>query len=292
MSDAGNPNPNPDAGGNPPPAEFDTAAFYASLEGDDKEFAERKGLLKLDDKGKPASPLVALQGWRNSEKLIGDPTKRLPEPRLDSAEELAKWPGFEKLGTPKDAKDYQFKRPDMPEGVQYDEAAEQRFRAMAHKAHMPQFMFERIMNEEIAARTAGAMQSVNDMKAEQTRIETVLRQDLGAGYDTAIKQAGMAAKLLAEEAGVDPGKAADYASAILGSEETTRMFLHLAKMMGEGALQGAGDKGFASSVSDAKADIERLKLDGEFQKAYTDSGHPGHKDAVARMNRLNQIAYG
>jgi hypothetical protein len=45
-------------------------------------------------------------------------------------------------------------------------------------------------------------------------------------------------------------------------------------------------------VTDAKADIERLKLDGEFQKAYTDSSHPGHKDAVARMNRLNQIAYG
>lgn len=274
----------------PPPAEFDPAPFYASLAGDDKEFAERKGLLKLDDKGKPASPLVALQGWSNAEKLIGQ--NRIPEPRLDDPAELAKWPGHEKLGVPKDSKGYQFKRPEMPEGVAYDEAAENRFREMAHKAHLPQYAFERIMNEEIAARTAAGVQSLNDTKAEKTRIETALRAEYGAGYDQTIKTAGMAIDYLAKEAKLDPNKTADMASAILGSEETARLFIMLGNMLGEGTLKGTENKGFTPSVADAKAQLEALKTDTGHQAAYNDKTHVGHQAAVERVDRLNKTIYG
>lgn len=278
--------PNKDA----PPADFDPAPFYASLQGEDKDFAERKGLLKVDDKGKPASPLVALQGWRSAEALIG--TNRIPEPRLDSPEELAKWPGWEKLGVPKEAKEYKFERPQMPEGMQYDEAAETRFRDMAIKAKMPQFMFQQIMNDEIASRMASGVQSSNDMKAEKTRIETVLRTDHGAGYDQVMKQAGSAAVYVAEQAGVDPGKAADFASAILGSEETAKIFIWLGKALGEGVLKGTENKGFTPSVAAARAEIEALKTDQAFQAAYTTKNHVGHADAVARMERLNKTIHG
>lgn len=278
-----------------PPPEFDAAPFYASLQGDDKEFAERKGLLKLDDKGKYASPLVALQGWAGAEKLIGQ--NRIPEPRLDDPAELAKWQGFEKLGTPKDPKDYKFTRPEMPKGpdgqpVAYDEAAENRFRAMAHKAHMPQFMFERIMNEEVAARMASAADSASQLAGEKTRIETVLRKDHGAGYDQVMKTAGMAAVYVAEQAGVDPGKAADYASAILGSEETAKMFIWLGKALGEGTLQGAENKGFTPSVADAKAELERLKTDQGHHDAFLNKSHVGHQAAVDRVERLNKTIHG
>lgn len=276
--------------GDKAPVAFDAAPFYASLEGDDKAFVEKKGLLKPGDDGKLPSPVVLARGWANAEKLIGE--ARLTEPRLDNAEELAKWPGFEKLGTPKDAKDYQFKRPDMPEGMTYDEAAENRFRAMAHKAHMPQFMFERIMTEEIASRTAAGVQSVNDTKTEKTRIETVLRKDHGAGYDTVMAQAGAAAKFAAEQAGIDAAKTADYASAILGSEETAKLFIWLGKALGEGTLKGAENKGFTPSQSEARGEISRLNTDSEFQKAYTDRSHVGHKDAVDRMERLNRTIHG
>jgi hypothetical protein len=271
-------------------AEFDSAAFYSSLSGEDRDFADRKGLTKLDDKGKPASPLVALQGWSAAEKLIG--TNRIPEPRLDSPEELAKWPGFEKLGTPKEAKDYTFKRPDMPEGVAYDEAAETRFREMAHKAHMPQFMFERIMTEEMASRMASAKQASDAKAAERTRIETVLRKDHGAGYDQVMKQAGMAAQYAAEQAGIDPGKTSDYASAILGSEETARLFIWLGQALGEGTLKGAENKGFAPSVSDARAELERLNTDTAHQAAFNDKTHVGHAEAVNRVERLNKTIHG
>ncbi len=48
--------PDPNAGGNPPPA-FDSAPFWNSLQGEDKDFAERKGFLKPGTDGKLPSPV-------------------------------------------------------------------------------------------------------------------------------------------------------------------------------------------------------------------------------------------
>jgi hypothetical protein len=58
--------------------------------------------------------------------------------------------------------------------------------------------------------------------------------------------------------------------------------------------RGAGSAprdGFASSPADAMSEISRLKFDPEFQKAYVGASHPGHKDAVARMEQLFAYAY-
>ncbi len=38
-------------------------------------------------------------------------------------------------------------------------------------------------------------------------------------------------------------------------------------------------------------EIEALKLDAEFQKAYMTAGHPGHQAALNRMKNLFAIAY-
>lgn len=271
---------------------YDVAALYGSLTPDNAEYAKRRGYIKAD--GTFQDPNVWLDGHRNAEKLMGG--EKLSMPRTDDPAELAKWEGWGKLGVPADEKGYQFQRPEMPKGldgqaVPYDEQAETEFRALARRLNLTQSQFNGIMESEVGKRMAAVTANVNGTAAERTRIETALRKDLGMGYDATIKGAGAAIEHVAKLAGVDPGKTADMSSKILGSEETARVFIQIAKMLGEDTLAGGKDAGFASGPAAARAELERLNLDTESQKAFLNADHPGHKDMVDKRRRLNEIAH-
>lgn len=279
-------------GGNQQPA-FKLADVYATLSPENKEFATRRGYIKAD--GTLADVNMFLDGHRGAEKLLGG--EKLPVPNLADENERAQWPGWKKLGTPDDAKGYQFKRPEMPKGpdgqpLPYDEAAENSFRELAAKLRMPQYMFDAIMTDEVGRRLGAITGAGTQMAAEKTRIETALRKDLGAGYDTSMKQANAALVHMAKVSGVDPGKLADMASHEFGSEETARLFLKIASMLGDDTLQGGKDSGFATGPAAARAELERLDTDTGFQTAYKDKDHPDHQKAIERRLNLLRIANG
>jgi len=70
-----------------------------------------------------------------------------------------------------------------------------------------------------------------------------------------------------------------------------RAFARIGATLAEdgGLPQEARSGGFsarAGAPGYARAEIQRLKADGEFQQAFLDRLHPGHEAAMARMLRL------
>lgn len=283
--------PNKGGGGDKAAPKYDVAAVYGTLSDENKDYATRRGYIKTD--GTYADPNTWLDGHRNAEKLMGG--EKLGVPRLDDDTAFNAWEGWDKLGVPKDGKDYKFQRPEMPKGpdgqpIPYDEAGEAFLRGVLIKGKVGQKQAAAIYQEYAASRIADATAQVNGVTAEKTRIETALRKDLGAGYDASMASARAGLKFMAEKSGMDAGKISDLASHEFGSEETARLFLTIGKMLGEDTLQGGKELGFASGPAAARAELERLNLDPEFMKAYTTADHAGHKAAVERRHRLNGIA--
>lgn len=284
--------PAPAAGADAP--KIDMGALYGTLSPENKDFATRRGYIKTD--GSFGDPNLWLDGHRNAEQIMGG--EKLPVPNAADEKALAEWPGWDKLGVPKDAKGYAFKRPEkMPNGldgkpIAYDEAAENAFRDMAVKLKLTPRQFDAIMTDEVGRRMAAIEGATTTLNAEKARIETSLRKDFGAGYDAQKASAGLALNFIAKEAKIDAGKLADLASHEFGSEETARMFITIAAMLGEDKLQGGKDGGFATGPAAARAELEQMDRDPVFQKAYTNKDHPDHKKAIDRRLNLLRTANG
>ena len=81
-------------------------------------------------------------------------------------------------------------------------------------------------------------------------------------------------------------------SGFLNGEQGVRLMQGLAslgEMLAEDRVMGGG--GFVSSATEARGEMEQLKLDQGFLDAYLNREHVGHKAAVDRMRRLSQAAW-
>lgn len=288
-----------DKGGTPA---VDYNAVYGSLSAENKEAFTRKGFDKAGANGAPADINVIFDWGRNAEKMVGANT--LPAPRLDDDKAFSEWKGHELLGVPPTEKDYKFERPKLPDGVQYDEAAENAFRVAAKKAHIGQKQAGVLFNELMALQTGRAAQSMQQQTEAKATMERDLRAAYGASYDANMNRAQMAMRFMAEKAGIIAagdtpeavkeklGVTADGLVAALGNTNAVRLMAFIGGQLSEDQIKGGHDAGFASGPAAAKAQISALKTDAEFMKAYHDARHAGHKDAVQRMNRLHEQAAG
>ena len=112
----------------------DTPHWTDDFEGlrSDENFADiKQSLTKYDDADNPVE--AALKGAHEAQKLLGDPS-RMPESfeALDDEQKAALMTKVAKMhGVPDSADGYELTRPDLPEGMPYDEAAEQSAKAYA-----------------------------------------------------------------------------------------------------------------------------------------------------------------
>ena len=56
-------------------------------------------------------------------------------------------------------------------------------------------------------------------------------------------------------------------------------------------IGGGGRQGFMMSPGEAKSQISNLKRDPNFMGSYQDNNHVAHKESVAEMARLYELAY-
>lgn len=224
-------------------------------------------------------PAAAVESYANLEKLVG--TDRLAIPKDDA--DHANWDKvYNRLG-----------RPDRPEGygLKAPEGADPAFAKAAsevmHKAGLSAKQAQALAGWW-GEQQAAALKGFTDQRAKAAETDmAALKAEWGQTYDAEIEGARRAARAY----GLDEAKLTKIEDA-LGTAELLRLFAKIGKAQGEHApADGAGSGGFGMTPAAAKAEIAALKVDAAFNAAYLDGSHVGHKDAVARMERLHKAAF-
>lgn len=231
----------------------------------------------------------------NAEKLLGG--KAIPMPDASNPEKLAEWEGWKALGVPDAPEGYKVERPQLAEGIEWDENAEKSFREFAHKKHFTPDQFQAgiefyasLMNGQGAAaiaQTEAQFESVKaELKKEWGEPEFLKRVDAGraAIRHYATDENG---KPLADD------KMIQRLNLVLGDKGTMKFFSDVGLQLAEKGLMG-GQKvsSFGVTIEQAKAQKAAKFQDKGFTDAYNDKTHPGHQGAVDEMLRLNSIIEG
>lgn len=268
----------------PPSAKWYEAEAFTPLD----PWLTSKGM-KVDD---PLDALSrAVRVAQGAEKLLGRGVERLIEKPVDGSN-VAEWmrANAAVLGLPEAADQYTIDKPEMPEGVKWDEAFEAAAREIAFEHAIPPAAFQAMVSaygEKIAGLFGDAGVQAQAANAEMMQgLEAAWGDKTGAR----IAQAQAAARALAEKAGLDSEALAGVVQALTpktGDAGVMKMFAAIGEMMGEDSLKGGGAApgGFAggNTPQEARARLAAMDApDGEFGRAF-------RADNKAEMARLKPI---
>ena len=217
----------------------------------------------------------------NLEKVMGKPKVELPQENWNEQN----WNEFyNKTGRPETIEGYQAPSVD---GFQFSENDQKTLFESFHKSGISQKQASDIM-QTLAQRELNMADQINQ-KFETN--EAAAKEELAKRWgDNFEMNQRLAATALRETADAD---AFDRLNEKFGNDPD---FLDIMSKMGNKMMDDTEFKSNLQSntmTSDivARSEIDQLKLDGNFQGALLDAGHPGHKAALERWSKLHQAAY-
>ena len=225
------------------------------------------------------APQDVLESYRNFEKLQGAPQDRilkLPED-MNTPEGRAVW---ERLGRPKEAKDYKI---DIPKEYGDEKFAEE-FRAIADKANLTHAQLENLVgwwNERTGNMIKGQTEAE---KMAMNNADQALRKEWGAAYDQNKNIADNAARAV----GIGEKEVRVLGQA-LGPDNALKLLLKLGKATGEAdfvTTKTGGGNG-VMTPDQAKNQISELMNDPSFTKRLMTSD----ADARRQWDNLHKMAY-
>lgn len=230
------------------------------------------------------------RSYHHAQKLIGrDPNTVLALPAPDDE---AAWNGvFDRLGRPAAADKYQLGEVKLPEGLARDERLQTQFLSTAHKAGLSNkqadALYQWYQAEVITAHNFAEQQRQQSIE----RGLQTLKTEFGAAFE---ERMGLAKQALQHYADSELVKHLEESQ--LGNHPgMVRLFAKLGQALQEDGLIGRGQGAGSGAISPTEAQQEIKSLyggsDPTWLKAYRDKASPGHKEAVARMERLYQMAY-
>lgn len=229
-----------------------------------------------------ASKIDTVQGlvdWgSNLEKLIGQQRLLAPKPG-----EMVKYFGDNKqaFGVPDTPEEYQFDKPQMPKGMEWDGELEAKARKFAHERNVPQEFFKDFA-DFIAQDRIGSFDRMQKHGEKETAdLKETISKEWGPDLDKNVEIAQFAMR----EIGA-PAELLNQVSKEIGSPGLVKL-AHLfgAKMAGATLITGDGASADAGKAA-ARAELDKLDRDPEHSKAMGNRSHPGHKAAVARQEEL------
>lgn len=246
--------------------------FDSFADADLKGYATNKGW---------ESPEIAVNSFRNLEKLAGAPPEQILRiPKSDApAEEWSKV--WEKVGRPADPKEYGFKAPEGGD-AKFPEWASKTF----HEIGVPKQMATKLAEKFTEFQSALQAERDTVYAAEIEKQNGALKTEWGAAYEQNIGKA----KLAAQSLGVD-GETIDKLEKAMGLAGVMKFFHTLGSKIGESdfVAGGGGNKGFGGVMTpgQAQARIKELQTDIEFGKKLT-SGDVATK---TEWEKLHKWAY-
>jgi len=228
-------------------------------------------------------PSSLADAYRNLEKLQGVPQDRLlklPESFYDDKGALTAEGRaiYERIGAPKDPKDYGIEMP--KEGG--DAARLEGFLKAAHEMGLT-----KAQAQKLAATDGAYIQKVMEaQKAQATAAfndqQTALQKEWGAAYDSNRNIAADAARRMGLDA-----KKIDALSAALGHADTMKLLASIGKSVGESAFVQGQRANTPLEPASAKSRISELMADKDFGQRLMN----GEAEAKATWQRLHEQAY-
>lgn len=228
-------------------------------------------------------PLEAAKAYVNVQKLIG--VDKIPMPPKDAKPEVRE--KFlndiaDRLGRPKEAKDYQITQVKLPDGssIPVEPQEIDAFKAEAHKLGLLPHQVDGIYRFHIANLGARIKQFGEAQETSKAAAEERLRQDFGAAYEAKIHGASA---LLKRFAGADfEAIANDFGR----RPDVIRFLANVAGAVSEDALHRTDVEGV---MTPKEAQSELAKVTDNLMKMQ--KSHPEYKDLVKRRTELYQMAY-
>jgi hypothetical protein len=244
-----------------------------------EDYRGEKTLSKYQSVGDLAKGHVHLSRMMgNSVKIPGEDTT--DEERNDF---------YTKLGRPETADKYEYAKPDMPEGMPYDEDSEKAFKQLAHDQGLSQTQLGSILDFYNKFALDSQIDQKLHMDEAYFKGEAALQKEWGMkGYDRNVSIAQRAMKefggpelekLLTEDPrGSHPALIKAFYQMGLKSQEAR-------------PLDSEHDSSFLD-VGSAQKEIESFnKSSHKYYKAYWNKTDPKHAEAVAYRDRLFDMAY-
>ncbi len=260
---AGNPEDNLEPQNNPPAGNENWAGA------DYQELVTAKGWSGPDD---------VLQSYVNLEKAVGADKVALPAADTD----ILAWDGWEKLGVPVDAANYEMK---APEGYNaYDQTLADDMRGLFHEAKLTPAQAT-MLHDRFVERQMGQTQSAINQGTQQVETwDREVREKYGDAYNERINAAKQA---VAQFGGDDLAQWLTDTGA--GNHPVViDAFAQAGMALGQtGQFKDGPPAGFGITPADAKDQIAALRAN----PALTDKTHPEHAVLNQKLTDLYQAAH-
>lgn len=241
---------------------------------------------------------VVTRNYQNAEKFLGVPTEellRIPKPNADTSEITTFW---NRVGVPKEAKEYDFSQIKMADGSEVDPAFFDTMRASLHSNRVPKDYAGNVVKDVIKYLEANDKAEAAEIAATAQEQRQLLDKNWGnrAAYNLTVARDAM--ERFGQLAGLNKEQtdaAVDALSKIggIGAAPVLEMFRQIGARMGEAPFVGSeprpgGEQLGAMSKEDAKVQIDALKKDQGFVERLL----KGDVEAKRRWANLHQVAAG
>ncbi len=237
------------------------------------------------------------KSYLSSQRMIGIPAeRRLAIPQDDKPESWNEV--YAKLGRPEKADGYQI--PALADGKQYSEADktfQTKLMPVLHEVGLSQRQINALVPKWNGIMAEYAMAEQNATQQRIAAGDAELTKTWGAAKDEKLSLAKGAISFFAGPGSpLKLGKDLQAALELKGSDgkslgdlpAVSELMAYLGQTMREDRLIGKGGGGGEGTPTPTEAEqqINALYADNEFMKAYNNKKHPGHADAVMRMQKL------
>ena len=225
------------------------------------------------------------KSYINGQKLIGKNRIALPDEKATD-EEMSAF--YSQVGRPEKSDGYQFgDRPELPEGMEYDEGFETQFKDMAYQSGLSAKQAKAIYDGYHKYIIAKAETEGKTNAAQSEEWVKSLKQDFGKAYHERVDLAKRAVDSYAD----DKVKGWLAQTGMGNNPMFVKMFAKIGEGLAEGKSDSSGARSFTMTPDQAKQEIARYNRDSTFMQAYSSGDHTGHQAAVDKMNSLYRLAY-
>jgi hypothetical protein len=225
------------------------------------------------------TPADVVQAYAHAQRALG--SEKIPLPKDGIWDQVAR----ERLGIPAVPAGYALRRPDLPDGIAWDEGFEQAALPIAHGLGLTPQQLQGLMDFYASHQAEAFATAGHARQHQQDQAATALKDEWGPDYAVKLAQAARAARYF----GGEDLLTLLNESGLGNNPQLIRAFEKAGAVLGEDTLKGGND---GSGQGLAPTDAMRKARELMQKPGYLKREHPDHFDLVAEVNAMFERAFG